>query len=201
MKNSNVALLAAIMLVLGFIGGVAFTSLRGPAPGMQSGVPQLPLTPQAQQAPPKPAESPEQVKEELARVEAKVMTDPGNPVSYVEAGNFAYDHELWDKAIEYYNRAIEIGGENPDVLTDAGAAYRRLGQFDKSVEYFRRARKADPKHAISALNLGIVLFHDLQKPDEALEAWRDYLALDPQGERAEMIRRTVIQIENRKQGN
>ena len=91
------------------------------------------------------------------------------------------DHEQYDQALAYYQQALEIGGPQPDLLTDMGVCYRRMGNPGKAVEAFRQARKLDPRHENSALNLGIVLFHDLGQKEEALAAWREYLELNPGG--------------------
>ena len=44
---------------------------------------------------------------------------------------------------------------------------------------FDDAIKADPKHEVSRFNKGIVLLHDLNKPEEALHAWEELLQVNP----------------------
>ena len=105
-----------------------------------------------------------------------------------------FDAAQFQKAVEYYEKAVKIIGENPDLLTEVGIAYRRLGKPITAVTYFTRAHKADPKHAPSAFQLGLVKLHDLSDNQGALEAWEEYLKLAPEGPRAEMIRRVLAQI-------
>ncbi|MEW5725593.1 MAG: tetratricopeptide repeat protein [Thermodesulfobacteriota bacterium] len=192
-KKSTTIVLVAAALIAGFIGGVFFSTFSRPAPGLGDRNAPLSLNPPPKQD----GEEARALKAELTALEEAIRKDPQNVRLYIQAGNLLFDHDVDDEALPFYDRALEIGGENPDVLTDAGICWRRLGDSAKAVEYFRRARKADPKHGNSALNLGIVLFHDLQDTKGALEAWREYLLLNPQGERAEMIRRVVSQIESR----
>ena len=197
MSKSNVIILAVVVYVLGVVSGLFVAAYKGAPPGLerQAAGPVQSATPTSAMPPP-PAADMAQVQAQLAALDKQIEAAPDNYLLYVQAGNLLFDNNLDEQAVKYYNQALEKGGENPDVLTDCGISYRRLDQPEKAVEYFRRARKADPRHVNSALNLGIVLFHDLQRNEEAVAAWKEYLALNPTGERADMIRRVVSQIES-----
>jgi tetratricopeptide (TPR) repeat protein len=69
-----------------------------------------------------------------------------------------------------------------------GIMYRKLGQFDKAIEEFRKAAQSDPKHVNSRYNIGLVLLHDKQDIKGAVNGWEDYLRVDPNSERAQRIR-------------
>ena len=69
-----------------------------------------------------------------------------------------------------------------------GIMYRKMGQFDRALEEFRKAAQSDPKHANSRYNIGIVLLHDKHDMKGAITAWEDYLKVDPNSERAQRIR-------------
>ena len=197
MKKTNVIIFCFIFFVLGFVSGLFWASYKGPPPGLESAAQPKPM---GTKTPPETADM-AKVQQELKDIQAAIKANPSQTDLYVRAGNVLFDQELNVQALHYYEQALEIGGPNADILTDAGICYRRLGQPEKAVEYFKKARAIDPKHALSALNLGIVLFHDLQDRKQALAAWRDYLALAPQGERADMIRKVVSQIEAEGVGN
>ena len=72
-----------------------------------------------------------------------------------------------------------------------GIMYRKLGQFDKAIEEFRKAAQSDPKHANSRYNTGLVLLHDKGDMKGAIKAWEDYLKVDPDSERAQRIRAQI----------
>jgi tetratricopeptide (TPR) repeat protein len=76
-----------------------------------------------------------------------------------------------------------------------GIMYRKLGQFDRAIEEFRKAAQSDPKHANSRYNIGIVLLHDKEDIKGAIKAWEEYLKVEPQGEKADRVR---AQMENLK---
>ena len=189
MKTQSALVLSLATFVLGVLVGLFWASFKGPPPGLAGRtaggwVHELPKT-----------EEKGQLRSQLATLERKIEAAPDKVGLYVQAGNLLFDHEMYEQAARYYEQALELGLENPDVITDAGICYRRLGQPEKAVRYFRRAGRLDPGHANSALNLGVVLLHDLKDKKGALEAWRKYLALNPQDQRAEMIRKVVAQLE------
>lgn len=194
-KRTTAILITAVAFVVGVFTGLFWAAYKGPPPGLTKGA----MTPPGQTASADSAPMVE-LQTRLATIQEQIKANPGKTVLYVEAGNLLFDHDQHESAIKYYEQALEIGGDNADVLTDAGISYRHIGQSPKAVELFRRARKADPKHENSALNLGVVQFHDLKDHKAALEAWREYLALNPQGPRADMIRRVVKQIEEEQKG-
>lgn len=195
MKQSNAIIMALVAFALGFVAGVGYVSFTGPPPGINQG--HAPAAKTADDS----KEKHREFQENLAAIKKMIDSNPDDPSLLVKAGNLLFDHDRHEDAVEYYKQALKTIGENPNVLTDVGISYRRLGKPEKAVEYFQRARKADPKHSPSALNLGIVFFHDLQKKEEALAAWRTYLELEPDGSHADMIRRVVAHIESETGGN
>jgi tetratricopeptide (TPR) repeat protein len=188
MKTSNVVLFTVAAFALGFIAGVLFASFKSDPPGLAGQA----ASPEAARPGPSPAD--DHWREELAAITAQLEDAPDEPKLLLNAGNLLFDHGQFKQAVPYYQRALKVMGENPNVLNDIGVAYRRLKQPEKAVEYFRRARKADPGHAPSALNLGITLFHDLNDHEGALEAWEEYLALNPNDPNTQMIRQVVEQL-------
>jgi len=120
-----------------------------------------------------------------------VKKDPKNLPAWVELGNIYFDTDQPKEAIEAYSQYLAIKPDNPDVRTDMGIMYRKLGQFDKAIEEFRKAAQSDPKHANSRYNIGLVLLHDKQDIKGAVNAWEDYLKVDPNSQRAQRIRAQI----------
>ena len=120
-----------------------------------------------------------------------VKNDPKNLPAWVELGNLYFDTDQPKEAIEAYSQYLAIKPDNPDVRTDMGIMYRKLGQFDKAIEEFRKAAQSDPKHVNSRYNIGLVLLHDKQDIKGAVKAWEDYLKVDPNSERAQRIRAQI----------
>jgi tetratricopeptide (TPR) repeat protein len=102
----------------------------------------------------------------------------------VQLGHQYFDADQPDKAISAYEKALAIGPQSADIWTDLGVMYRRTGNPQKAVEAFDHAMQIDPGHEISRFNKGIVLFHDLEDAQGALDAWESLLAINPSAKSA-----------------
>ncbi len=68
-------------------------------------------------------------------------------------GHLNYDMGAPQKAIDYYNRYLEIHPEDANVLTDMGTQYLALGQSQQAVLAYERALKAHPDFYYALFNL------------------------------------------------
>ena len=153
-----------------------------------------------------PAESPAQsrtdhrkddIRTRIAGLEKMLAASPDNVQVLIQLGNDYSDAGNHTKAVETYQRALQIDPRNADVLTDMGVSYRKLGKPEDAVASFQRALEIDPNHAISLFNLGIVYRDDLKKPAEALQAWEAFLQKAGDAPHAVMVRPWVKQLKEK----
>ena len=111
--------------------------------------------------------------------EEELRQNPNNAESWEHLGNLYFDANDPAKAVNAYLKALDLNPGNSSVLVDCGVMYRELRQYDKALEFFKKALSFDPKHEFALFNSGIVLYHDLKRKDEALKAWRDLVAINP----------------------
>jgi tetratricopeptide (TPR) repeat protein len=192
MKKETVILMVVIAFLVGFITGATVAILKGKK-GDQG--PAMVQKPEMTPAPGSPKPSPLEVASKIKTLKEIVEKDPKNLPAWVELGNLYFDSDQPKEAIEAYGKYLVTKPENPDVRTDMGIMYRRLGEFDRALEEFRKAAQNDPKHVNSRYNIGIVLLHDKQDIKGAIKAWEEYLKVDPKSERANRVR---AQMENLK---
>ncbi|MBI3945424.1 MAG: tetratricopeptide repeat protein [Armatimonadetes bacterium] len=128
------------------------------------------------------------VSEEQSERAIKGTTDVAR---LIEIGNHEFDADRPRLALLAYEKALTYQPNNPDVRTDLGIMYRRLGRFDEAIEQFERARKSSPRHENSRYNLGVVYMHDLNQYAPAIAAWEDYLRVAPDGQNAESARQGI----------
>ena len=121
-------------------------------------------------------------------LEGIVAREPDNRNAWIRLGHNFFDSGQPVKAIEAYARALELNGNDPNILTDQGVMYRRLGWFDKAISNFEKASNIDKNHQQSLYNLGIVYRYDLQDFDKAITAWEQFIAINPGGPGADQIR-------------
>jgi tetratricopeptide (TPR) repeat protein len=188
MKKETVILIVIIAFLVGFISGATIAILRGTKSTEKTAMVQKP-----QLAPPPVSKGLDAMEEasKIRTLKEIVGKEPKNLAAWAELGNLYFDTDQPQEAIEAYGRYLAIKPDNPDVRTDMGIMYRKLGQFDKALEEFKKAAQGDPKHINSRYNLGLVLLHDKGNIEAAVKAWEDYLKVDPNSEKAQRIRAQI----------
>jgi cytochrome c-type biogenesis protein CcmH/NrfG len=165
-RRQTAVLLAAAMLLTGFIAGAVFGVVKTrPLSGDPAGA-----TPAGSGQPPARM---------FQALEAQAENDPQNADAWTRLGNAYFDAGQYQKAIDAYEKSIAIEPDNANVLTDLGVMYRRNKQPEKAVEMFSRAMAADPRHEVSRMNKGIVLLYDLDDEEGAIRAWESLLEINP----------------------
>jgi cytochrome c-type biogenesis protein CcmH/NrfG len=192
MKKETVILVVVIAFLVGFITGATVAILKGTKGTEKTAMVQKPqMAPPEAPAPAPPGPSPLEVASKIQALKEIVKKDPKNLPAWVELGNLYFDSDQPKEALQAYSQYLAVKPDNPDVRTDMGIMYRKLGQFDRAIEEFRRAAQSDPKHINSRYNIGLVLLHDKQDIKGAIKAWEDYLKVDPNSERAQRIRTQI----------
>ncbi len=187
MKNDTI-LVGVVALVAGLIiGWMAGQKSSEPAP---TAVTQGP----APTAGPAPAAGPvptANFQQKVNELKAIVAREPQNRQAWVALGNEYFDADQPMESIEAYQKALDINAKDPNVLTDQGVMFRRLGWFDRAIDNFTRAYQADPGHATSLYNLGITYRYDIQDFAKAEEAWTKFLAANPSGPGSDRVRQEL----------
>ncbi|MDL2279340.1 tetratricopeptide repeat protein [Desulfovibrio sp. OttesenSCG-928-G11] len=115
----------------------------------------------------------------IFRHEEEVRKDPANEEAWVHLGDLYFDAGEAQKAVDAYNRALEINPRNTSALVDCGVMYRQLKDFEQAMACFGKALEIDPGHEHALFNSGIVLYFDLNRKDEALAMWKALLKVNP----------------------
>jgi len=170
--TSTLCLTAVLCLLLGIYLGTLLPALHGAKDTTAHVHPQ---NTQQQMASPAGQDHAEHHRE----LEEAVRKNPQDLHAWIQLGNHLFDDNKPREAIRAYERALAIKGDNPDVLTDMGIMYRHLGEFERAVEIFIQAGTINPLHEQSRFNLGVVLFFDLNRKDEARKVWRELLNINP----------------------
>jgi len=158
----------AVALLVGFLGGVIYSD-RSPSPGGQM----------AQQANQPLPQQQNQIIQAIESLQFAVQQNPDNAEAWTQLGHAYFDSNQPAKAIEAYAKSLAIIPSNPPVLTDLGVMYRSNGQPDKAIESFDQALQASPGFEQALFNKGIVLYNDLGDLENALQAWRELLIVNP----------------------
>lgn len=170
--STQAYLLAAFCLLLGVALGYLFrgsaSSMPQAAAAMQATGVRAPDT-QAQAA----------LRQSAAPLLDAVNRDPADYDALVKLGDLYYDGQQFPNAIQYYERAVAIHPENPNVRTDLGTAYWYTGNADKALAEMETSLKYNPGHPQTLFNLGWVKWQGKADAKGAVAAWQKLLKANP----------------------
>jgi len=171
-RNKNQFVTWFIIFICGFIAGVAFSVYRGGSSG-----PATQSTSSTQQ-------QSNDFDQAILNLEAEVTTHPENFQAWTRLGNLYFDTEQPQKAIGAYKKALELHGDDPNILTDLGVMYRRAGQPDQAIASFDKAITVAPNHQQARFNKGIVQYYDKHDHEGAITTWEQLLKMNPEAKTA-----------------
>ena len=185
--------LAAFCLVLGVALGYLFRGSASPAAAQNAT--QAAASTTAQQGtdahPQQSAEAQAALAQTAAPLLEAVNKNPNDYDSLVKLGNLFYDGQQFPNAIGYYERALAIHPENPDVRTDMGTAYWYMGNADKAVAAMETSLKYRPGHPQTLFNLGWVRWQGKADAKGAVEAWQQLLKANPDYPQKEQVEQYI----------
>lgn len=96
---------------------------------------------------------------------------PTNPIDEAEShkaiGNRFFKERDYQKAIEYYTKAVNLQPNSPTYLGNRAAAYMSAGQYEAALDDCMRAADLDPQNSKILLRLARI-YTSLGRPQEAM---------------------------------
>lgn len=108
---------------------------------------------------------------EIAKLREILDLDPDNGEALKRMGHLYHDARMWPQAVEFYEKAVALTPNDPNLLTDLGTCYGGLGRNDEAVAMFSKANGIDPNHWQSLFNTVIIAglnAHDFDTAEAAL---------------------------------
>ena len=88
--------------------------------------------------------------EEIKETDLVVLLNQG--AAFAEKGQY-------DRAIAYFNKAIEINPKLAEAYYNRGLVYKEKGQYDKAISDFTKAIEINPRHADAYYSRGVVYYY------------------------------------------
>jgi tetratricopeptide (TPR) repeat protein len=178
------------------IAGVLFGLIAGWIIGSQQAVARPPAAaaPVAQQAPVSGGSPPRAAvldETQVSALRTVAEKQASNATPRVQLGNLYFDAEKYDEAIKWYGDALKLAPQDVNVSTDLGVSYYYSNQPDKALAQFDQSLKLDPKHAKTLLNVGIVKAFGKQDLEGAEAAWKQVVAIAPDGPEGQAAKRAI----------
>ena len=89
-------------------------------------------------------------------------------------------------AIDTYKAALTIIPDRADALSNLGAAYVRLGQYDDAIAQYEAALKSDPTTNTIRLNLALA-YYKSARPNQAIPQLKRIVASAPDARNAYLV--------------
>ncbi len=122
-------------------------------------------------------EEKEEEEEHLQQLLKKVKYQPSKD-NFNALGNAYFDVQRYDEAIDAYQKALEIDGSDPSILTNIGNCLYFLDAYDNAAQYLRQAIALDPTDATAWAYLGNALYA-LEQARTAMGCYRRALEIEP----------------------
>jgi class 3 adenylate cyclase/TolB-like protein/Flp pilus assembly protein TadD len=120
--------------------------------------------------------------ERADQLESKALAlDPDNTWAHLNKGNVLRFQGRTEEAVAEHERALALAPSNVDAAASLGWDYERLGEFDKSLEYFDKAIRASPYDVSLLYWYGSEASANfaLKRYDQAIELARRAIAINP----------------------
>ena len=89
-------------------------------------------------------------------------------------------------AIDAYKAALTLDPARADALSNLGAAYVRLGQFDEAIKQYEAALQADALNNAVRLNLALA-YYKSARPNDAIPQLKRVISADPEAKNAYLM--------------
>ncbi len=126
-----------------------------------------------------------------SRLKQLISIKPDHAQAFNALGyTFADRNIRLPEARDYIEKALALAPEDPFILDSMGWVQYRMGNFDKGLEYLKRAFAQRPDAEIAA-HIGEVLWA-LGRRNEAEKTWREALQANPASEELQAVMRKYL---------
>jgi tetratricopeptide (TPR) repeat protein len=112
-------------------------------------------------------------------LEEQAAQNPQDVNVRVNLANYLYDHQRWQQAIEWYQKALALDPKNVSARTDLGTAYFNAGNPQEALREYRESLQYDPTHQPTLFNSIIVNLDGLHDTAAARQAWERLNKMNP----------------------
>jgi tetratricopeptide (TPR) repeat protein len=101
-----------------------------------------------------------------------------NAINYNKVGDEYYFQKNYNRAVEYYTKAIELEPNNANYYKNRSVSYNWLKEYEKAIADTSKAIELDPDKALYYYGRG-VNYHELKEYEKAIADKSKAIELDP----------------------
>jgi hypothetical protein len=124
-------------------------------------------------------------------LEEEVARNPHDPTPRLRLANFFYDQKQFEKAIEWYQKTLQLDPGNVSARTDMGTSYLSLGQAQQAIREYHKSLQLDPKHQPTMFNLIVANLEGTHDRRAAQVAWDELHKINPNYPGLEELRQSL----------
>ena len=116
----------------------------------------------------------------FGRTDAVIAKEKGFDF-YYEEGKKYYEKDNYEKAIEFFDKAISINSTNPDIFFERGYSKEQFELYKEAENDYSRAIELDPQFKNAYLNRAYARINqeDIKKFEIALQDFKKYIEIEP----------------------
>lgn len=112
-------------------------------------------------------------------LEEQAAQNPKDAAPRLQLANLHYDQGHWQKAVEWYQKTLELDPRNVNARTDLGTAYFNLGRPQDALREYKRTLELEPNHEPTIFNSIIVNLQGTRDTAAAQAAWDKLNRMNP----------------------
>jgi hypothetical protein len=130
----------------------------------------------------------------IKTLEERVAQNPKDVLAHGQLANAYYDAGQWQKAIESYQKVLELDPKNVSARTDLGTAYFNTGRAKDALGEYAKSLEIDPKHEPTLFNSIIVNLQGTRDANAAQAAWDRLKKMNPSYPGLENLKPQIDQL-------
>jgi len=144
---------------------------------------------------PDPEAARQQAMDQIDHIKEILAKDSSSFEAWSALGNLYFDANMPDEAITHYEAALKIKPDDAHVLTDLATMKREAGKPEEAVELLKHVVQVDSTIEQAWFNMGVIYSFDLKDQKSAMEAWKKFLALNPDSPHTDAVKAEIERIE------
>jgi tetratricopeptide (TPR) repeat protein len=116
----------------------------------------------------------------INEMEQLAQQSPKDSAIRLKLANYYYDQKQYDKAVDWYHRALELDPKNTNARTDLGTAYFWENRPQDAMQEYEQVLQQNPKHEQALLDAVVVNLAGTHDIDAAQKYWDRLNKVNPQ---------------------
>ena len=141
----------------------------------------------AEEAKPQAGYVSEEYKEKLPELSKAVEEKPNDSVARKNYAVALYATGNLNEAVKQYEESVKINGNDATAYNNLGNVYRDQKNYDKAVESYKKSIEKNKSAINPYINLANVQLYNLDKPDDAIETYKQALGALPNNAQIELL--------------